>query len=148
MITGGIKKILIDTNVILASIMQPVSHQDILNHDIATSLLSKVSTGGKQAIVSEVVLHECYYVLVTRDKRMATEEFCSIFRRFLEWPGWVFSGLEKETFLRALEIVEATPKREFSDAVIAARAEANGAELATFDKRLAKAFGGPIWAES
>lgn len=140
--------ILIDTNVILATINEPVTPQDSEHHSRATALLGKVSRGTEQALISEIVLHECFYVLVMRDRRLSVDRFCSIFRRFLEWPGWAMSRNEKEIYVRALDLLEYQPKLEYSDAVIAARAEAHGAVLATFDKRLADTFGGTIWAES
>lgn len=140
--------IVIDTNIILASIRQPVTSADEGHHTQATQLLSQVAAGTVQALVPEVVLHECFYVLVMRDRQLSVEDFSSLFRRFLDWPGWAMRPEELDVFMRALDIVEAHPKLEFSDAVIAARAEVHDAELATFDQRLAKAFDGKIWTAS
>jgi predicted nucleic acid-binding protein len=140
--------ILIDTNVVLASIRQPVTPQDAKHHDRATALLGQISTGDTQAIISEIVLHECFYVLVMRDKSISTNEFCSLFRRLLAWDGWAMPEAELNILSSAFDILEAYPKLEFSDAVIASRAEYHGAELATFDKRLASAYGGKTWSES
>lgn len=139
--------ILIDTNVILASIRQPVTDADIQHHERATSLLRDVSLGTVSALIGEIVLHECYYVLVMRDKEIGPEAFCSLFNRMLDWPGWAHSDAEMTIFKSALDFLSDHPKLEFSDAVIAARAEYHDAELATFDRRLAEAYGGQIWAE-
>lgn len=138
--------ILIDTNVVLASIRQPVTPQDVPQHEMATSLFDKISTGETTALISEIVLHECFYVLVMRDKSIATEEFCSLFRRLLTWAGWSLGDQEMNILRSALDILQDFPKLEFSDSVIAARAEFHDAELATFDSRLAKAFTGNMWS--
>ena len=53
------------------------------------------------------------------------------------WPGWVFLPGDKTFSLRTLDVFSAHPRLEFSDSVIAARAEAHGAQFATFDERLA-----------
>lgn len=140
--------ILIDTNIVLASIRQPVTAQDTKHHNRATQLLGEISLGDTRAIISEIVVHECFYVLVMRDKSITTQEFCSLFRRFLAWEGWSMNEIEHDILRSTLDILEEYPRLEFSDAVIAARAEAHGAVLATFDKRLAKAFGEPIWADA
>lgn len=137
--------IVIDTNIILASIRQPVTVADQDHHSRATQLLGQIAAGTTQALVPEIVLHECFYVLVMRDGQLSVDDFCSLFRRFLDWPGWAMGTLEMDIFMHALDIVQAHPKLEFSDAVIAARAEVHDAELATFDQRLAKAFDGTIW---
>lgn len=140
--------ILIDTNVVLASIRQPVTSQDAVHHQRATDLLGDISTGTTQAIISEIVLHECYYVLVMRDTSIGVAEFCSPFRRFLSWEGWAMGEAEVDVLASALDMLEGNPMLEFSDAVIASRAKAHDAELATFDERLAKAYGGEIWSAS
>lgn len=137
--------ILIDTNVLLASLRQPVTQADNHQHDQATGLLGRVSRNEEKALISELVLHECFHVLVMRDKDIDTGGFCSLFRRMLYWPGWALDQREMLILLRALDILEYQPKLEFSDSVIAARAEAHGAQLATFDKRLAAAYEGPAW---
>lgn len=140
--------IVIDTNVILASIRQPATPADKRQHGKATDLLGQIAKGTDQALIPEIVLHECFYVLTMRDGDLSVDAFCNLFRGVLEWPGWTMPQFETSIFQQALEILMEYPKLEFSDAVIAARAEAHGAELATFDTRLAKAYGGTIWAES
>jgi predicted nucleic acid-binding protein len=137
--------ILIDTNIFLASLRQPVTEADIHQHDQATELLGRVSRNEERALISEIVLHECFHVLVMRDKEIDERRFCSLFRRMLYWPGWALGQREMSILLRALDILEYQPRLEFSDSVIAARAEAHGAQLATFDKRLAAVYEGPAW---
>lgn len=55
---------------------------------------------------------------------------------------------EVDVLASALDMLEGNPMLEFSDAVNASRAKAHDAELATFDERLAKAYGGEIWSAS
>lgn len=138
----------IDTNIFFAFLIPPVSETDTAHHSRAIELLQAVHEERVAGIVSEVVLHESYYVLVMRRKVLTVAEFGLIFQDILTWPGWAIPDSEKGIYLHALDILEENLKLEFSDAVIAARAEAHGAELATFDRRLAEAFGGPIWMDS
>ena len=140
--------IVIDTNVILAALRQTVTPHDERHHRQASELLSQISENSQRALVPEIVLHECFYVLVMRDRDVTVDSFCDLFRHMLEWPGWAMRNEETEILVRAVDILQTNPKLEFSDAVIAARAEAHGAELATFDRRLAEAYGGPIWMDN
>lgn len=141
--------IVVDTNVILAALRQPVtSHDERHHHRQSAKLIGQISENSQRALMPEIVLHECFYVLVMRDRDVSVDSFCELFRRMLEWPGWAMGSEETAIFTRAVDILQDNPKLEFSDAVIAARAEAHGAELATFDRRLAEAYGGPIWMDS
>lgn len=135
----------IDTNVFVASFNTPVTDQEARQHMSASGVLSDISTGNIPAVVTEVVLHECYYVMVMRDKKLDNQTFCDLFRRVLVWPGWAMPSSELDVFNRALDYLQIEPRLEFSDAVIAARAEAYGAELATFDKDLLAVYDGPTW---
>lgn len=137
--------IAIDTNVFVASFNTPVTDRDVRQHTTANKVLSDISTGSISGVVTEVVLHECYYVMVMRDKTLDNESFCDLFRRVLAWPGWAMPTGELHIFNRALDYLQIEPRLEFSDAVIAARAEAYDAELATFDKGLLAVYDGPIW---
>lgn len=138
---------MIDTNVVLASLRQPITENDQKHHEKATQLMGEIAAGFTKAIIPEIVLHECFYVLVMRDRDTTVENFCDLMSRMLGWFGWSMGQTETDIYLSALRILQDSPKLEFSDAVIAARAEAHDAELATFDKRLASAFAGPIWAD-
>lgn len=140
--------ILIDTNVMLASLRQPITSHDVRHHQQSVALLGDVASNEEQALLPEIVLHECFYVLVMRDQDVSVEAFCGLFRRMLMWSGWAMSKEETQIYIRAFDILNDNPKLEFSDAVIAARAEAHDAELATFDRRFAEAYGGSIWADS
>lgn len=137
--------ILIDTSVMVEFILPPYDAAAETRQRAAIELFESIERGDTQAIVPEVVLHECFYVLVKRLKTIDEATFIEIFRSILQFSGWNLDALEKEVYFGALKILQTHPKLEFSDAVIAARAEVHDAELATFDQRLAKAFDGTIW---
>ena len=140
--------ILIDTNYLIDFILPPYDEIAEKRHAKAKSLISGIESGTFQAITPEVVLHECFYVLVMKLQVIDAATFVEIFQSLLQYRGWHMPPDDLAVYRRALEILKIVPRIEYSDAVIAARAEAHEAELATFDRRLAEAYGGPIWAES
>lgn len=140
--------ILIDTNYLVDFILPPFDEIAEARHAKARSLLSGIESGTYEAIAPEVVIHECFYVLVMKLQVIDVPTFVEIFQSILQYRGWHIRSMDVDIYLRALELLRSDLKLEFSDSVIAARAEAHGAELATFDKRLAQAYGGPIWADS
>jgi len=73
-----------------------------------------------------------------KHEKKSTQEIVDLVRSLISLEGFRFERDEKQLFLRALEIYEANPKLEYSDSVVAARVEALGIPLATFDKRLGK----------
>lgn len=139
--------ILIDTNYLVDFILPPFDVTAESRNQKATVLMLGIEDGRYRAIIPEVVLHECFYVLVAKLQSIDVPTFFDLFQSILQYRGWQLTTEDLDVYLRALAILLAHPKLEFSDAVIAARAEAYGAELATFDKRLAKAYGGPIWTD-
>ena len=145
---GRSSMILIDTNYLIDFILPPYDTEAESRHTKAKALLSGIEDGRYRAIMPEVVLHECFYVLVTRLEVIDVATFSELFQSILQYRGWRLGDEETTVYLRALDIVVATPRLELSDALIAARAEYHGAELATFDKRLASAYGGKTWSES
>jgi predicted nucleic acid-binding protein len=101
------------------------------------------------AILPEITLHETFYTLLgSRFPDTQLLVLCDAISGLLAWQGWVFKSYDLEINLRALDILRQDASLEFSDSVIAARAEILGAELATFDKRLAANFTGTIWSET
>lgn len=138
--------IFVDTNVFIRFLMPPVTPQDEAMEEQAHELFGHIHTGDVQATTSEAVLYELCWLLGSRnhfgrDSRVVAE----IIRSILNWPGWSFPSSDVSIYFRALDIWERDPKLEFSDSVIAARAEVLGARLATFDRRLAKAYSGEVW---
>lgn len=137
--------ILIDTNYLIDFILPPFDASAKSRNHKATALMLGIEDGRYQAIIPEVVLHECFYVLVTKVRAIDVPTFIELFQSILQYRGWQLGADQLAIYLRALNILQAHPKLEFSDSIITARAEAYGAELATFDKRMAKAYAGPIW---
>lgn len=141
--------IVIDTNVLITFFAPAQTELEDGKFERVLQLFQQIETNKVRAIIPEVVLHETFYTLLGRRfPNTHLKNLCQGVSRLLVWPGWYFQPGDLEIYLRALEILEADPKLEFSDSVIAARAEAHDAELATFDRRLAKAYGGPVWADS
>lgn len=139
--------ILVDSSVLLCLITIPTTPEDVEMKRRAKALFSAIETGTTRAAIAEIVLHEfCYVSGSKRLNRLGAQEQCDFLRSLLEWPGWVFPPGEKSIFHSAIDILESYPRLEFSDAVIAARAEALNADLATFDARLARAYSGTVWS--
>lgn len=138
--------IVIDTSVLAELFIVPESSVDQARRDRAQSLFRKIESNITEAILSEVAIHECYYVVVMRKKLYSADAFAALFHSLLHFPGWRMSDSELLIYVRAFDIVSAHPRLEFSDAVIAARAEAHNAELATFDQHLAAIYDGPVWS--
>lgn len=102
---------------------------------VALGLLEQIQRGDLEATTSEVVLHEMCYVLESRRQYgREVAEIVSAITDVLSWPGFWFPSGDQEIYLRALNLWSENPKLGFADAVIAARCERAGHELATFDK--------------
>jgi predicted nucleic acid-binding protein len=127
--------ILIDANVFLRYLVEPTSEKSREQHLIANHLLEEVHAGRVEATTSEVVFHDVCYVLTSpRQYGLSALTVIGMIRDILMWPGWVFPSGDHETYLRALDLWEGYSALEFSDAVIAARCERGGRDLATFDR--------------
>lgn len=137
--------ILVDSNILIDLFVQPSDHHGKTRLAVIYPLMRKIEAGEVEAYVPEVVLHECFYVLVLRLRIIEPVEYCRAFASILRFPGWMMSSQELSVYMRAIDILENRPSLRFSDAVIAARAEAYGAELATFDQRLLAIYDGPRW---
>lgn len=134
------------TSVLPCLVTIPTTPEDIRMKAQAKDLLTEIESGSMKAAIGEVVLHEfCYVSGSKRLDRLDVPTLCDLLRSLLSWPGWVIPPSDKSAYRRASDILEQHPKLEFSDSVIAARAEALNAELATFDSSLAKAHEGPAW---
>jgi len=131
--------ILVDTNVFLRYLTTATSEATERMQREALSLFRQIESGDLQATTTEVVLHEiCFILCSAKQYGFDPDRVVVYLRTMLGWPGWVFPPGDKDVYLRALDIFAEHPKLEFSDSVIAARAEAVGAQLATFDERLAR----------
>lgn len=138
--------IFIDTNVLLYTLTGPETPQDQEMRAKSDDLLAQVADGTVRATTNDVVLHEVCWVLGSKTRYgHDAQHILGIMQAVLNWPGWWFPPGDLKVYQRAIEIFARDPKLEFSDSIIAARAEALNAELATFDSRLAKAYEGPAW---
>lgn len=140
---------MVDTNILITFFTSAPTELEEMKSKRVLSLFREIEAGTVRGLLPEVVLHEFFYVLLgSRYSHIELSTLCERVGGLLSWPGWQFASGEFDIYMRALDILQADPKLEFSDSVIAARAEAHGAALASFDRRLAKAYGGPLWADS
>lgn len=138
--------IFLDTNVFLRHLTQAATPEAALMQSVASALFSAIERGDVEATTTEVVLHEASYLLASKKHyAISWPEIADYLSPLLELPGMKFARGEKRIFLRALEIAAAHPKLEFANSVIAARCEATGNELATFDEGLAALTGLTRW---
>jgi predicted nucleic acid-binding protein len=127
--------IFVDANVFLRALTEPSTVKDEEWRRQATDLFQGVVEGSTLATTSEVVLHEVSFSLTSRKQYgMSAVDVIRILRSMISMPGMTFPGMEADVYRRALDLWEAHPKLEFSDAVIAARCERGDLELASFDR--------------
>jgi len=131
--------IFVDTNVFLRYFNGPGTPETKEWYTIAEALIQAAEGGETEITISEVVLHEVAFVLGSKKHyNLPVSEIAERLASILQMPGLILPPGDMQIYLRAVAIYSANPKLQFSDSVIAARAEHLGAELATFDKRLAK----------
>lgn len=127
--------IFVDANVFLRYLTPAATPADLPRKTQARSLFDRLQTGDVLATTSEVVLHEVSFILgSSKHYGHTAATIAPQLSAMIQWPGFVFPMTDKAVYVRALEIWERRPVLEFSDAVIAARCERSGHELATFDK--------------
>ena len=130
--------IFLDTNIFLRFLAPSTLPSSLAMKDVARELFDSVRRGELQATTSEVVIHEvCFVLQSSRQYGMSASQIVSYLQPLLGLPGMIFPGDDKRIYLQALETLLLYPKLEFSDAVIAVRAQSTGAALATFDEYLA-----------
>ncbi len=140
--------IFLDTNILVDFLLPPIDEAGRIRIGTILNLCEQIQSGHEKALLSEIVLHESFYVLVLRSKAFGVTDFCETFRDILSWRGWIMDDREMRILRNGLDILEQYPRLELSDAMIAARAEAYDAHLATSDLRLAKAYSGSLWSGS
>jgi predicted nucleic acid-binding protein len=138
--------IFVDANIFLSFIVSPVTPRDSEMRHRSEALFGAISDGTVMATTTGVVLHEVCWVLGAKSRyAVPTPVIVDIMMAILGWPGWVMTRDDVRVYFRALEIFAREPRLEYSDSLVAARSEALGATLATFDRRLAKAYSGLVW---
>jgi predicted nucleic acid-binding protein len=129
--------IFLDANILLRYLAPADSEALRRMRSTARSLLLRLEAGEIEATTSEVVLHEICYVLTSpKQYGIPVEQAIAAIEPILRLRAIRFPPGDAEIYLRALQIWKRNPKLEFSDSVIAARCEANGWQLATFDRVL------------
>jgi predicted nucleic acid-binding protein len=141
--------IFLDTNVFLRHLTEaPDEHTQRLQ-DTAEALFLAAEEGDIEVTTSEVVLHETLYFLTQSTfYNFPVEKAVISVRSLLQLKGFRLSPAERIVFFRALDLYEDRPSLGFADSVIAARCEANGWELATFDEQLGSLPSVTRWAPS
>jgi predicted nucleic acid-binding protein len=133
--------IFLDANLFLRFLTQPTDHNSRRFQQIASDLLHDIRAGAVEASTSELVIHEVCFVLTSkRQYGLSHDDAIRMLRPILRFNALKFSPGDKRIILRGFEIWERNPRLEFADSVIAARCEANGWELATFDEDLLGTF--------
>ena len=129
--------IFIDTNLFLRHLTEAPDERTQRLQDIAERLFLAAEQGTVEITTSELVLHETLYFLTHRNfYNFPVEKAVVSVRSFIQLKGFRLSAAERIVIFRALDMFEAQPSLGFADSVIAARCEANGWELATFDEAL------------
>lgn len=129
--------IFLDSNVFLRLLTESTDAASTQMKSRARHLFHRIRAEEIEATTSEVVLHEISYVLTSkRHYGVSSVEVIRMLRPLIGLRSLHLGSSEKSIILRALDIWEQNPKLEFADSVIAARCEARGWELATFDEEL------------
>lgn len=127
--------IFLDANVFLRAIAPAPDESTRRRQVLARALFKRVEAGELDVTTSEVVLHEtCFTLSSPRQYGAAPSAFVPDLAYLLSLAGMRFPRGDQAVYRRALELYLERPKLEFSDAVIAARCEAAGHDLATFDR--------------
>jgi predicted nucleic acid-binding protein len=112
----------------------------------ATQLWSSIASLEVKATTSEVVIHETCYLLTSRNVyNVPSGDVVDWMRDLIHLPNLTFPGDDKAIYLRALDLWEEHPRLGFADAVIAARCERYGHELASFDRHFDALHGVRRW---
>jgi predicted nucleic acid-binding protein len=128
--------IFLEANVFLRQLTAPTDDATHRMQEQVIDLFERIESDEVQATSSEVVLHEtCYVLSSARQYGRAPADFVPDLAYLLTLAGVRFPRGDQAIYLRALDLYAERPKLEFSDAVIAARCEAAGHDLATFDRR-------------
>ncbi len=132
--------IVVDANVIVRHLTDPVTPHDESRAQQATAFFEALQAGVVEITTSEAVLAEVVYILwhprhYGAPRSVVVDGLSSLLRpRGCRMPT-------KDICLHALAVWETSPKLSFPDALGAAYSELRGHELATFDVALARTPG-------
>lgn len=127
--------IFLDANVFLRHLAAPTTPADVRRGALARALFDDIRQGRQLVTTTEVVLHEvCYILTSSRHHGHPATGVAADMMEVIQYAGFRFLPGEREIYLRAFELWIAQPRLGFADSVIAARCEATGHDLATFDR--------------
>lgn len=139
--------IFLDANIFLRMFSGGVAPKERARAEVAAALFESIREGSVQATTSEVVLHEVCFILGSKQHHgRRPAEIIAVMTELMQIPGIVFPMDDKRIYLRAFEIWSSQPVLGFADSVVAARCEAEGHELATFDRHFSRIEGLSLWS--
>lgn len=131
--------IVVDTNYVVRLLVEPQSAADKAMSARATALFAVES---ESYTTSEAVVTEIAYVL-QGVYRFPRDEIANRLRSFLLDPRCRLST--RQRCVAAVNLWETRAGLSLVDALVAVRAQEAGAKLATFDRKLARDAGVPMW---
>lgn len=149
MVRGGVPReraavIAADANVLLRMLAEPATPQDREAHSIARDLFDRVAAGEVRLLTPDAVIAEVVFIMSNPlHYAIHRETAVASLLPLLTQPGCVLSN--RDAVLAALDIWEENPRISFPDALVTAWAWDQGAELATFDRKLQRVAGDAVW---
>jgi predicted nucleic acid-binding protein len=119
----------IDTNIFLRFL----THDDPEKAAASGALFTRIQEGEEEAMTTEAIVSEVFYVMSGRTYRSAREVIADGMRTLLSMRGLHLDN--KQVLLDAFDIYEAFPNLDLEDCIIAATMFAEGIEeLYSFDR--------------
>ena len=125
--------ILIDANIIIRLLTKTPSEQ----YNISKNLFEKIAKKEIKALISEGILMECYFVL-TKFYKFDKQKVLSKLKIILELQNIISD--DKYILIETLNILE-KKNIDFMDALLCAKNNLLGYEIASFDKDIKKCDG-------
>lgn len=139
----------LDANILLRCLVDPLTDEGAEVQATATRLLAQIERNETIATFSEIVLQQVAYFLISPSQYgMPAREAIPRLRSIIGLNGMRFSDEDYSVFIRALALLEVRPSIGLADYLVLARCEYNGWDLATFDRKLARVAGVPVWGQS
>jgi predicted nucleic acid-binding protein len=136
--------ILLDANVFLRYLTEPVTPEDERAHQTATALFQMIESGQESFTTSDAVLAEVIYILsAKRHYGVPRLEVTKLLKPILELRGCRLP--RKRSILHALDVWNSRPKLSFVDALMVVSAEHLELPLASFDGEVNRVLGHRRW---
>jgi predicted nucleic acid-binding protein len=138
--------ILVDTNMILRYLVQPPASEFDAQAMAARDLFAAAERNEAQITTTEIVVHEVAFVLASkRQYGRPVDEIVTAMTNVIRLPGMRLPRGDKRRYLTALDLWARYPSIGFADALIVITAQARGAQLATFDKKIRRIPNISLW---